>query len=273
TGDGIADAVRDADRVIHLAAAVKARTAAGYHAVNRDGTARLAGALAALPRPPRLVVCSSLAAAGPSMPPRTRRGSTPPQPVSWYGASKRAGEEAVREYADRVEAVILRPAVVYGPGDAALLPPLLRMVRLGLAFAPGPRRCSMVYVDDLCTALLSACEKGTPLCPRNPDVGIYPISDGREYGWPDLYGAVAEALGRRPPILIPAPAFAVRTVATLAELLTRTHGTVPALNRDKAREMRCVAWTCSPTAATRDLDFTPTMSLPNGFAASLTHPD
>ncbi|TYB71455.1 NAD-dependent epimerase/dehydratase family protein [Nonomuraea sp. PA05] len=257
TGRGVEEAVRGADRVIHLAATLRARTAAGFRAVNRDGVERLVRALAAQRRPARLVLCSSLAA-GPA--------------ISLYGASKRAGEQVAREHAGRVPAVILRPGIVYGPGEEALLPALLPMVRLGVVVQAGcgPRRFGMVYVDDLCTALLAAAERGPVLRPAPSPVsclGLYPISDGNAYDMADICRALARAAGCRTPLVLPLPMPAVHAMAALAELVTR--GAVPALNRDKAREMGRADWTCTPDDAVRELGFAPATTLTRGFEAAL----
>jgi nucleoside-diphosphate-sugar epimerase len=264
TGQGLAEALRGADRVIHLAAVVKARLAADYWTVNRDGTARLVRALAACPSPPRLVLCSSLAAGGPASP----YGAAP---VSVYGASKLAGEQAARARAGRVPTVILRPGIVYGPGEPALLPALLPMIRLGLAVKAGlgPRRYCLVYVDDLCAALLAAAGHGRTVEPGDPRTGLYPISDGAVYHWRDICRAVAMAAGRRAPLMVPLPMPAVYAAAALAELAGAAWGRVPALNRDKAREMRCADWTCVPEDAVRDLGFGATVRPAQGFAAAL----
>ncbi|MEU7895583.1 NAD-dependent epimerase/dehydratase family protein [Nonomuraea sp. NPDC049152] len=263
SGRGVREAVHGADRVIHLAAVVKARTPAEYWATNRDGTAHLAGALAVLPNPPRLVLCSSLAAAGPS--------SGTPVPVSHYGASKLAGEKVVRGLAHRVPSVILRPGIVYGPGEPALVPALLPMIRLGVALKAGlgPRRYCMVYVDDLCTTLLAAAERGRTLHPDDPTAGLYPISDGITYHWRDICAALARAAGRRAPVVLPVPMLLMDVAASLAECAGRIRRTAPSLNRDKVREMRCAAWTCTPERAVRELGFTPTTSLDRGLAAAL----
>ncbi|MGW0808636.1 NAD-dependent epimerase/dehydratase family protein [Nonomuraea sp. NPDC002799] len=266
-GAGLAEAVRSADRVIHLAALVKAARTADFWTVNRDGTACLARALSALPHPPRLVVCSSLAAAGPA-------AVTASGPVSFYGASKLAGEEAAREHAGRIPAIVLRPGIVYGPGEPALLPALVPMIRRGIVIkaGTGPRRYCMLYVDDLCAALLAAAERGATMSPGDPGTGVYPVCDGRSYDWSDICAAVAHALGRREPTLVPVPMGVVHALAGLAELGGRIGRRAAAFNRDKARELRHPAWTCPEagiTLAARELGVSPATSLRDGLAASV----
>ncbi|MEV4224931.1 NAD(P)-dependent oxidoreductase [Nonomuraea sp. NPDC049725] len=259
TGAGLRAAVAEADRVIHLAALVKARTAVDYWAVNRDGSARLARELAAMAHPPRLVVCSSLAAAG---------------PLSHYGASKLGGERAVREHADRVQTVVLRPGIVYGPGEPGLIPALIPMVRSGLVVKAGfgPRRYCLLYVDDLCAALLAAAELGTPLSTGDPRAGVYAICDGRSYDWPDICSALARALGCREPAILPMPMTVIRTAARLAELAGRLRGGVPAFNSDKTREMSRTRWVCPAEdvdTAVRELGYSPSTPLHRGLIAAV----
>ncbi|HEX4817755.1 MAG TPA: NAD-dependent epimerase/dehydratase family protein [Nonomuraea sp.] len=266
TGAGLTAAVRGADRVIHLAALVKARSSSDYWTVNRDGTARLVHELAAAPGPPRLVVCSSLAAAGPA--------PAHPGPVSQYGASKLAAEQAVREQAGRLPAIVLRPGIVYGPGEPALFPALIPMIRRGLAVKTGlgPRRYCLLHVDDLCAALLAAAERGTPLSPGDPGRGVYPICDGRVHDWTEICAALAQVMGRRPPVVVSVPMGAVHVAAALTEIVARARGRVPAFNRDKVREMRCASWTCSPEAigvAVRELGHRPRISLRQGLIATV----
>ena len=72
--------VSGADVVVHAAGLVKALRRVEFMSVNRDGTARLAEAVARTAGGTRLVLISSLAARSPA--------------ISAYAESKRAGEEA-----------------------------------------------------------------------------------------------------------------------------------------------------------------------------------
>jgi nucleoside-diphosphate-sugar epimerase len=105
--------------VYHLAGLVKAIQVRQLYQVNCQGVANVARACAAQITPPTLLVISSLAAMGPSSPQRPRLESDPPAPVSHYGRSKLAGEQAARQWARDAPITILRPPVVFGERDPA----------------------------------------------------------------------------------------------------------------------------------------------------------
>jgi nucleoside-diphosphate-sugar epimerase len=271
TGEGLAEAAQGVDCVLHLAGVTKSRGPEGYFQGNAEGTRRLVKALAELASPPRLVYCSSLAAAGPSVPGHPRREEETPAPVSDYGRSKLGGEQALREFAHRVPCIILRPPIVYGPGDQEFLPSMLPMARLGVMLKSGfgPKHYSLIHVDDLCTALLAATERGQTLRAEDPIAGVYTVSDGTEHRWEDFCVALSQALGRTKPTVVPVPETISYMVSLGSELAARVRGTIPILNRDKFREMSCPAWTCSTERATKELGFTAAISLAQGLASAL----
>lgn len=271
TGEGLAEAVKGVDCVLHLAGVTKARDPEGYFQGNAEGTRRVVRAMAELPSPPRLVYCSSLAAAGPSVPGRPRREEEPPAPVSLYGRSKLGGEQAMREFAHRVPAIALRPPIVYGPGDQEFLPSVLPMARMGLMLKSGfgPKHYSLIHVDDLCTALLAAAERGQTMRPEDATSGVYMVSDGAEHRWEDFCLALALALGRTRPAVVPVPETVSYFVGLGSELAARLRGSIPILNRDKVREMRYPAWTCSTERAAKELGFTASIQLAQGLASAL----
>src|SRR5450755_154224 len=82
TGEGLDKALENIELVHHVAGVTKAKNEAGYLRGNAEGTRLLTLALARRSGPPRLVVCSSLAAAGPSRIGRPRTESDEASPVS-----------------------------------------------------------------------------------------------------------------------------------------------------------------------------------------------
>ncbi|MFF7726906.1 NAD-dependent epimerase/dehydratase family protein [Streptomyces sp. NPDC008001] len=252
TGTGLREATADADVVVHLAALTHATDPRALATVNTGGTSRLVAALAAQPHPPRLVYCSSLAASGPG---RLRHEKDTPAPVSAYGRSKLGGEEALRLADARLPALTVRPPIVYGPGDRHFLPRLAAAARTGLlpAVGPrGPRRYSLLHVDDLCRALLAAAEHGRP-------GAVHHLGDGTEHLWSDIGEAVAAALGRRPPRVVHLP-------APLAMAAARTLGRTGMLNPDKVSEARHPSWTTAPGTLPA---FTPGITWPEGLRTTL----
>jgi nucleoside-diphosphate-sugar epimerase len=116
----IADTVRGADSVFHLAAVVsgaaEADFALGMH-VNLDGTRALLEALRAEGRRPRMVFASSVAVFGGALPPVVD-DATMPMPQSSYGVQKLIGELLVGDYsrkgyldgrAVRLPTIVVRP--------------------------------------------------------------------------------------------------------------------------------------------------------------------
>ena len=183
-----------ADAVLHVAGLTAAVRPQELFDVNGAGTERvLAAAREGAGVNARFVYVGSLAAAGPSAPGRPLlgtplAGSGELAPVSDYGRSKLAGEEAVR--ASALDWMVLRPPAVYGPGDVEF-PRLYRAVKQGFApvFAGGAQELSFVFASDLADALVRAVESraGGIHYPAHPDV----------HTALEFTHAVSIALGRR----------------------------------------------------------------------------
>jgi nucleoside-diphosphate-sugar epimerase len=249
--------VAGADLVFHVAGSIAARSEAELLAVNRDGTAAVAQACRRA-GVGRLVHVSSLAVTGPAEPGRPVDETWPPRPVTAYGRSKQAGEEAVRE--SGAAFTIVRPPVVYGPRDRQTLP-LFRLARWGFVplLGDGSQQLSLVHAADLADALVAA--------------AMSPAAAGRTYhaAHPEivtqraLMEAIGRAVGTRPR-LIPVPRGAVRAGLALGGALARLARRRTLADPAKAPEFLAAAWTCSPEALARDAVWRARVPLAQGLA-------
>jgi nucleoside-diphosphate-sugar epimerase len=259
TGDGLAGAVAGADWVFHLAGALKGFREEDLMRVNRDGARRLAEACRAA-GPARFLLVSSLAAGGPSgADGRPRREADPPAPVSWYGASKLAAEREILEAG--LPSVILRPPVVFGPGDRDVLA-CFRLAARGLLPVPGGggRRYSVLYAPDLADGLVRAaqvpCPAGTVLHLTGPDLP-----------WSEFGQRIAAALGRRGRLLA-LPEGLVRLAGLAADLGARLRGRPGIFSSQKVAEMLASGWVASPDRAREVLGWTAPTGLDAALAAT-----
>lgn len=81
-----------------------------------------------------------------------------PKPVNHYAATKRIAEKLVLEQAEALDPVILRPRGIYGAGDVALLPRLLKVARKRALplMRDGAAATDLTHVDDVVSATLAA---------------------------------------------------------------------------------------------------------------------
>jgi len=148
------------DAVVHLASRDHFvgdgchRGMSAFRRTNVEGTRRLTRACVEA-GVERLVYLSSIKAVGEGAE-MDYRETTPCRPRSYYGQSKLEAEAALREMAqDRLETVILRPPLVYGPEVGKSFLRLMKIVRRRLPLPLGLVRNtrSMVYVGNLVDAI------------------------------------------------------------------------------------------------------------------------
>lgn len=266
--DSLSDAVPEVDVVVHLAGLVKALTREEFFAVNVEGTRSLARVAAQSGRT-KFVLVSSLAAAGPSAPGRRRLETDRPAPVSLYGQSKLAAEDALRSFAPALEASIIRPPIVYGPRDKEFLPSLFRLARTGVIAKSGlgEKHYSLVHVDDLVAMIIDVAERGARVDESGPS-GIYFCSDGVDYTWEALGRGAMAALGKRGTV-VPVPEIITWIAAGASSAAARLTGRPAILSLDKMMEIREPAWTCSSEKARRELGWKPAVPFVEGMRDSV----
>jgi nucleoside-diphosphate-sugar epimerase len=191
------EAMEGVDEVVHLAARVhqiddsNRKSKDAYFHVNIAGTARLARA-AADSGVRRMVFISTIKVQGEGRE-RAYSEADDPAPRGPYAVSKHEAEKVLREVSrrSRLETVVLRPALVYGPGVGANFLRLIKLVerRVPLPFASVSNRRSMIFVENLVDAILAGL--------REPKAAgkTYLVADDESPSTPQLIKQIAEFMG------------------------------------------------------------------------------
>jgi nucleoside-diphosphate-sugar epimerase len=203
----------------------------------------------------RLVLCSSLAANGPSTAARPRVESDPFCPEEWYGESKAEAERIAFSFQDRLEVTCCRPSRIVGPGDHENLA-FFRVAKKGVVLRIGgePRPISMVDVEDVVSLLVL-------LGDRKEAVGeAFFASAGAAIPLEQLLRMIAAELGVTPRTIY-VPELMVSALGHGADALSLLTGRKLPLNRKLARQLLAPGWTCSIEKAQRMLGYQPKVSL------------
>lgn len=196
------------DAVIHLAARAhilndpSSDPSSDFFKVNTQGTLNLAkAALAAGAR--QFIFISSIGAMA-TLSPQRLTETSPGQPDTPYGRSKLAAEQALIDLAQGspMAYTILRPTLVYGPGNPGNMERLLKLIqrRLPLPLGAIHNQRSLVYVDNLIDAIL------TTLHQPNAKNQLFLVSDGEDLSTPELIRRLAHYLNCSAPLLPIPPA-------------------------------------------------------------------
>jgi nucleoside-diphosphate-sugar epimerase len=253
-----------ADVVIHLAGLLKAVRTADFARVNAGGVESVAAACAGRAGRQVLIVVSSLAAAGPCAGDQPLMEGDSPAPVSAYGRSKLAGELAAARHAGEMEITIVRPPIVFGPGDRGVLEMFRPIARSGLHVVPGwkERRVSLIHVADLVELLLLAAGKGERLRPDGaPGQGIYFVAADHDPTYAELGQAIARAVGKKRATVVHVPGPLVRLAGLCGDSLGRVRQRPGWVNSDKMAEALAGSWMCSSAKARTRLGWSPAATL------------
>jgi 2-alkyl-3-oxoalkanoate reductase len=242
--------VAGTDAVIHCAGAVRGARRSDFDVVNAEGAGNVARAAARLPRAPRLLLMSTLAARMPEL--------------SLYAGSKWRGERAVKAASGTLRWTVLRPPAVFGPGDCELRP-LFRCIASGFAPVPGgdPGRFSLIHVDDLAAAVLRWLAVDTGYGQT------FELDDGRPggYDWDTVVTLAGRALREGRPVRRVRISVPLLRLAALANLgAARLLGYAPMLTPGKVREITHPDWLCHSHTFAIATGWRPTISLEPGLA-------
>lgn len=263
---GLEQHLEGADAVIHIAGIVKALSKAEFHRVNAQGTASLVDAILATKQPPKTVLyVSSIAALNPS-----RDGddfclpSEDCHPLTFYGQSKLAGEFQMKKLEGSLRTLILRPPVIYGPGDRELLK-IFKAHRWGIAplLGNGANRLSVCYVTDVSRAIADLVESPATT------VRIFCVDDGEIHTWRSFSRTLGAVMGRRA-IPLPLPSFLFYAGAALNQAWSQITRRADVFTLNKILEMRQKSWRCGYRQMAA-LGWRPETCLKDGLARTLDY--
>ena len=247
--------------VFHVAGTTKGVSYSDFFQANVVPTENLVSALSAsFPEVRRFVYVSSLTSYGPSTRAKPHTEEAPRKPVELYGKSKLEAENAIETLGNAIPWTILRPAGVYGPGDADYFQ-LFRTVERGVNvfFGNRDRIFSAVWVDDVVQAILGVLHTQATLHRG------YFVCDGVPVSWGTFQNHIVRASGRRV-ITVELPEIFAKAAAVGGELVTKLDKKPRLLNRQKAIMLAQEAWTCRHDALRADSGYVPKVQVAEGTA-------
>jgi nucleoside-diphosphate-sugar epimerase len=228
----LADAFAGVDAVVHLAGVVSAVDAKTYAAINAEGTGRRRRG-----RRRGRASCAHLrlAAAGP----RTHRRRAARRCTGSADAmrTKQAGQRHALLAFPSLRWTVLRPGVVYGPGDRAVLP--LFKLAAGLV-APVVGRpgaaYTFVYISDVVRAIEAALEGSSV-------GGTFFVGHPQPVTPRGLLETIQKTIGRRG-ALVTVPMPITRVAAEVCDVVGRMTGRAMLINRWRYAELAAEGFVC-----------------------------
>ena len=259
-GSSLAGTMDGQEAVIHLAGAVGyGQTFERCNAINRDGTRHVADEAAAA-GVRRFVHMSSVSVYGRPVGVTVTEDFPLTKINDPYGDTKIDAEHIVTalEAAGKLDLTIVRPTVIYGPGDDKFLPKMVENLRAGRAriIGPGTNIVDAFHVDDAVEFLARV------LIDRRAVGGIYNLSNPDNPTWNEFIALVAAAVG------VPAPRqhlpYAVAwCLAAAMEAVGWATGKPPLLTRYGVRVIG-KPYFYALDRTRRDLGYTPAIDLREG---------
>lgn len=261
----VAHAVEGMDAVVHLAAKVSlAGDPAEFDVVNVGGT-RTVLAAAADAGVTRFVFVSSpsVAHSGSSIMGDDAEPADPTTAGGDYARTKAEAELlALAADSDRMHVVVVRPHLVWGPGDTQLVARIVERAQAGRLplLGHGAALIDSTYVDNAASGIAAALERADAV-----HGNTYVVTNGEPRPVAELLAGICGAFG------VPAPAWRVpaglaRTAGSAIEALWRIRpGTdEPRMTRFLAEQLSTAHW-FDQRRTRADLQWTPAVSVDEGF--------
>lgn len=261
----VARAVEGMDAVVHLAAKVSlAGDPADFDAVNVGGTRSLLAA-ATDGGVTRFVFISSpsVAHSGASIVGADAQPANPGAASGNYARTKAEAELlALAADSERLSVVVIRPHLVWGPGDTQLVARIVERARAGRLplLGHGAALIDSTYIDNAASAITAALERADRVHGNS-----YVVTNGEPRPVAELLAGICEAFGVRTPAWR-VPAGLARAAGSAIEALWRVHPgqDEPRMTRFLAEQLSTAHW-FDQRRTRADLDWTPAVSLDEGL--------
>lgn len=221
--DIVKQVMQDIEFVYHIAAAFREMDVPNsyYHDVNVGGTKIvLEEAVAAGVK--KLVYCSTCGVHGNVDNPPANEDA-PINAADYYQQTKYEAEPLVNEFSKQgLKTVIIRPAAIYGPGDAERFGMIYRQVNKGFfpIFGNGKTLYHPLYIDNLVDSFINVLPEDIG------NGGTYLIADGDYIQIKDLVQKVADSMQAKP-FIFHLPFTPLRLLSQVVEVICKPFNIVP----------------------------------------------
>lgn len=238
------EALEGVDTVVHLAARVHVmrETASDplrdFRIINTDGTVHLAR-MAAAAGVRRFLFLSTIGVNGKATLNKPFSEQDVPQPHNAYAVSKLEAEIRLHDLSTQsgMEVIIVRPPLVYGPGNPGNFLKLLNLVskQLPLPLESVRNNRSLIYLENLVDALIT--------CISRPEAAgnTYLVSDGDDVSTPELIRKIAVGFGIAAN-LFPFPVYLLRLAGKVIGRTSAVNQLIGTLTVDSRKIRNELGW-------------------------------
>ncbi len=258
--DSLKGAIEGADYLFHVAGLVKAKKWADYYKANVQATESIMEVTSECnPNIKKVVIVSSLTAAGPVLQGEYHTEEVILNPITRYGRSKADQERAAMKFKDKLPVTICRAPAIYGERDTEIFL-VMKTYKQGLMTMVGfdEKKVSLIHVRDFVRGLYLAAVS------EKSSGEVYFISSSEFYSWPQISSVFKKVFGKGA-INLRLPHFLVYTVAVVAEFFSVFSSKAATFNIEKARDFVQKYWTCDYRKAERDLGFKQEIPIEKGM--------
>lgn len=235
--DGVSSVIHLGARV-HVMQEISGDELDAFREVNLEGTKQLARAAVAC-GVKRLVYVSSIGVHGSYTDDKPFTEVSIPAPYSPYTVSKYEAEQFLFEVACQtdLEVVVVRPPLVYGPGNPGNFLRLIKLVKRGfpLPLSSVRNRRSIIYLGNIVDALIT--------CVQHPRAAgnTYLVSDDGDVSTAQLIRDIARLINR-PARLWPLPPALLRLAGRIAGKSSEVDRLVRSLQIDSTKIRNELGW-------------------------------